>query len=176
MLEDQDGEAVEHFIEWLYTGKTNAAIYVPAIFVNGYRFADRIMSDEYHNSFIDTIRTLFAQKRVRISVKILTSLYKHGLSSTPMAIFGCELLGKEMATGSKDWIGNGKFAYEVAELKEEPDAMSNVMVQVFRYQSSPYDDPRKRQGCQFHRHENGKSCATADSSDKKDNAQGGKKV
>lgn len=107
---------------------------------------------------MDATRARYAKKPDRMNPNRLPMLYEMGLSSSPLAAFGRESVSRHMMIGSKDWIGEGKFASSVDTYKRAPEVMSDLMVAVLKYQSEPYDDPALRKGCHFHQHKDGKSC------------------
>lgn len=162
LLEDDTPGAVAIFLEWLYTSKLRHDATRNKALVENYKFADKILCEEYHNTFMDTIRLRHAKDHTLIRARNLVRLYDMGLSSSPLARFGREAIGQYMVTMSEEWVGEGGFVGDLEEYKTAPEVMSDLMVQVLEYQINRYDEPDQRIGCHFHHHKDGTSCSAAE--------------
>ena len=157
-LPEDSHKAVEHFIEWLYTGRGNySAKQIGFIYLVG--FADKICSDEYYNATIDSIRSTHNDGRIFIGPTGLKLIYDSGLRDSPFATYALKSAVYVAMTDSSAFQGQNTGYDDQLGWWSCPELMRACFQEILVWQKEKYASPRKLKGCHFHRHEDGEQCS-----------------
>ena len=158
-LEEDEPDAVEAFIKWLYLGKIEFNNPPHADLVPLFTFADKICCEVYCNDLIDAIRKFDREKNYFWKVLSSKKVYQAGLRGTALARYAVKSTVHQLQKYPKNLAE--KADIDNVEAFEDREFMQDVIKEVIEYQQQPYNEPYSFNGCIFHSHVEGSVCSAA---------------
>ena len=155
-LPDDDIIPVRVLVEWLYRGAFGSFQLFKAI-TTLYKFADKILSENYANSLMDGIREAFGVDQHSMHPIVLVETNKAGLQDTPFYQFCIKPLVENMIKRPEVWQQEN-FQAHLAGAYKDSQTMQDVVQEILRYKIKSYTNPASWKGCHFHRHQDGSEC------------------
>ena len=158
MLEEDDPDAVEALIKWLYLEKVCDLVEDEEdCLATRHAFGDKICCEAYCNDLMDA-RRLFDRPRNRFqNFAGLNGVYQVGLRNTPYARYALKTTVHQMLAHSASFPS--KLRQKAFQEIKTPDILEDMVNEVIEYQKQPYHYPHSHEGCQFHNHQQGIACS-----------------
>ena len=161
-LEEDDPDAIETFVKWLYLEKVKPLTKEESNnFVARYAFAEKICDETYCNDLIDARRAYDLAENLFHTFVTVNKIYDSGLRSTPYAKCAIKSLVQQMLSNPANFAKKAKLP----RIKEAdtPDITEDIVGEIIEYQTKPYGFPYSFKGCHFHIHTDGSECSAGDS-------------
>lgn len=159
--EDETPETMEVMINWLYDKTIDMEKNDLETIFKTYSLAHKREMISLKNALVDNCRRRLWKKNMFVRPETIQNLRNRGLIATGMQDMLFKTLIFQLGTHGKGFTMEPERLDDTRKfLKDrDPSLMADIIESMMIFQWKKYDDPRQKEGCYFHDHSDGSSCA-----------------